>query len=107
MMPFEALISAWITFTPLIKTPFALLVTNTESPLAAITFALGPAGTLAAGIAEGITWYSNRLERSVVEIELRTSDVMPALVNPSLVGANRVKGPVPLSVVVRFAFTSA
>ena len=47
------------------------------------------------------------LERSVVEIELSTSDVMPALVNPSLVGANKVNGPVLLSVAVRLAFTSA
>src|SRR6478735_2122292 len=47
------------------------------------------------------------LERSVVEIELSTSAVMPALVNPSLVGANKVNGPVLLSVAVRLAFTSA
>src|SRR5690349_21318928 len=47
------------------------------------------------------------LERSSVEIEFNTSEVIPAFVKPSLVGANKVNGPVPLSVELRFAFVSA
>ena len=40
--------SAVVTLTPFTYTPLLLRVTNTESPLAVITLALGPAGTLAA-----------------------------------------------------------
>src|SRR5690349_17227400 len=107
MMPFVAAISAVSTLTPLIKTPLLLLVTKTESPLAAITFALGPAGTLAAGMAAGITWYNSIFLTASAESPLNTSEVMPAFSKPSFVGANKVKGPGPLSVSTSPALTTA
>ncbi len=105
--PFLASMFAWVTWIPFTKTPAALLVTNTESPLAVITLAFGPAGTCAANILEGMVWYNKMLLTCAGVSALSAASVMPDAVNAALSGAKTVKGPLPLSVAARFALITA
>ena len=105
--PLSAAISATATLIPFTYTPDALLVTNTESPPAVITLALGPAGTAAARIFEPMVWYSNKSLSCVELNDATVAELIPAAVKAALSGANTVKGPVPLKVVAKLAFTTA
>ena len=83
------------------------MVTNTESPPAVTTFALGPAGTLAAGMFAPMVWYSNNSLRAAGDNAVTVAEVIPAAAKAVLSGANTVKGPVPLKVPSKPAFTTA